>query len=44
MVYGKGEQADLTAAQRKDISAALREIGEQFKGGSHDRSNQPEGP
>lgn len=33
MVYGKGERADLTAAQRRDIAAALRAIGEQFKGG-----------
>ena len=32
MVYGKGEQADLTAAQRKEIAAALRTIGEQLKG------------
>ena len=32
MVYGKGEQADLTTAQRKGIAAALRVIGEQFKG------------
>jgi hypothetical protein len=32
MVYGKGEQADLTAAQRKQIAAALRSIGEELKG------------
>ena len=32
MVYGKGGQADLTAAQRKEIAAALRAIGEQLKG------------
>jgi hypothetical protein len=32
MVYGKGEQADLTAAQRRDIAAALRIIGEQLRG------------
>ena len=32
MFYGKGEQDDLTAAQRKDIAAALRMIGEQLKG------------
>jgi hypothetical protein len=32
MVYGKGEQPDLTAGQRKDIAAALRLIGEQLKG------------
>jgi len=32
MVYGKGEQADLTAVQRKDIAAALRVIGKQLKG------------
>ena len=32
MVYGKGEQADLTAAQRREIAAALRVIGEQLKG------------
>ncbi len=32
MVYGKSEQADLTAGQRKDIAAALRVIGEQLKG------------
>jgi mRNA-degrading endonuclease RelE of RelBE toxin-antitoxin system len=32
MVYGKNEQADLTAAQRKDIAAALRAIGGQLKG------------
>lgn len=32
MIYGKGEQADLTAAQRKEIAAALRAIGEQLKG------------
>jgi hypothetical protein len=32
MIYGKGEQADLTVAQHKDIAAALRTIGEQLKG------------
>ena len=32
MVYGKGERADLTAAQRKAIAAALRTIDEQLKG------------
>jgi hypothetical protein len=32
MVYGKGEQADLTMAQRKSIATALRVIGEQLKG------------
>jgi hypothetical protein len=32
MVYGKGEQADLTVAQRSDIAASLRVIGEQLKG------------
>jgi hypothetical protein len=32
MVYGKGEQSDLTTAQRKEITAALRAIGEQLKG------------
>ncbi len=32
MVYGKGEQADLTPAQRKDIAAALRLIGQQLRG------------
>ena len=32
MMYGKNEQADLTAAQRKDIAAALRAIGEGLKG------------
>ena len=31
-VYGKGEQADLTAGQRREIAAALRVIGDQFKG------------
>jgi phage-related protein len=31
MVYGKGEQADLTATQRKDIAAALRIIGDQLR-------------
>jgi hypothetical protein len=31
MVYGKNEQADLTAAQRKDIAAALRIIGEELR-------------
>ena len=28
MVYGKGEQIDLIPAQRKDIAAALRLIGQ----------------
>ena len=32
MIYDKGERADLTAAQRKSIAAALRVIGEQLKG------------
>jgi len=32
MVYGKGEQADLTMAQRKNIAAALQVISEQLKG------------
>ena len=32
MVYGKNEQADLTADQRKDLASALRAIGEQLKG------------
>jgi phage-related protein len=32
MMYGKGEQADLTAVQRRDIAAALRVIGDQLKG------------
>lgn len=32
MVYGKGERADLTAAQRKDIAATLRVIGDRLKG------------
>jgi hypothetical protein len=32
MVYGKGEQTDLTMAQRRSIAAALRVIGEQLKG------------
>ena len=32
MVYDKGEQADLTAVQRRDIAAALRMIGDQLKG------------
>jgi hypothetical protein len=31
-VYGKGERADLTAAQRKDIAAALRTIAARLKG------------
>lgn len=31
-VYGKGEQADLTTAQRKSIAVALRHISEQFEG------------
>jgi mRNA-degrading endonuclease RelE of RelBE toxin-antitoxin system len=31
-IYGKGEQADLTARQRREIAAALRVIGEQLKG------------
>jgi Xaa-Pro aminopeptidase len=32
MVYGKGEQADLTMAQRKSIATAIRLISEQLKG------------
>jgi hypothetical protein len=32
MVYGKGEQADLTASQRRAIAAALRIIGAHLKG------------
>jgi phage-related protein len=32
MVYGKNEQVDLTATQRKDIAAALRIIGDQLRG------------
>jgi hypothetical protein len=32
MVYGKGEQADLTQAQRKDIAASLKMIGDKLKG------------
>jgi hypothetical protein len=32
MVYGKGEQADLTMVQRRDIATALRVISEQLKG------------
>lgn len=32
MVYGKGEQADLTMVQRRNIAAALRVISEQLKG------------
>ncbi len=32
MVYGKGEQDDLTASQRRDIAAALRSIGTRLKG------------
>jgi hypothetical protein len=32
MVSGKGEQADLTMAQRKSIATALRVIGQQLKG------------
>jgi hypothetical protein len=32
MVYGKGEQADLTMAQRKSIATALRAISEQLRG------------
>jgi hypothetical protein len=32
MVYGKGEQADLTATQRRAIAVALRAIGEELKG------------
>jgi hypothetical protein len=31
MVYGKNERADLTAAQRKEIAAALRIIGERLR-------------
>jgi len=30
MVYGRGEQADLTMARRKNIAAALQVISEQF--------------
>jgi phage-related protein len=32
MVYGKNEQSDLTASQRRDIATALRAIGEQLRG------------
>src|SRR5262249_13141757 len=32
MVYGKAEQGDLTMAQRRNIAAALRVIGELLKG------------
>jgi hypothetical protein len=32
MVYGKGEQPDLTVAQRRSISAVLKLISEQLKG------------
>jgi hypothetical protein len=32
MVYGKGEQVDLTAAQRKAIAATLRTLGERWRG------------
>ena len=32
MVYGKGEQAELTAPQRRDIAAALRAVDEQLRG------------
>ena len=32
MVYGKGEQPDLTMAQRRSISAVLKLISEQLKG------------
>ena len=32
MVYDKGEQADLTMAQRRSIAAALRVISQQLKG------------
>ena len=32
MVYDKGERADLTAAQRKDVAAVLRAIGTRLKG------------
>jgi hypothetical protein len=31
MVYGKGEQTDLTAARRKNIAAMLEAIGQQLK-------------
>jgi len=39
MVYGKSEQADLTAGQRKDIAAALRVIGERWKGSDDDKGD-----
>ncbi len=32
MVYGKNEQVDLTAVQRREIAAALRVIGDQLRG------------
>ena len=32
MVYDKGEQADLTVAQRKNFEATLKVIGEKLKG------------
>jgi hypothetical protein len=32
MVYGKGEQPDLTMAQRRSISAVLKLISEQLNG------------
>jgi hypothetical protein len=32
MIYGKGEQPDLTTAQRRSISAVLKLISEQLKG------------
>ncbi len=32
MVYGKNEQSNLTAAQRKGIAAALRTMSDQLRG------------
>jgi phage-related protein len=32
MVFGKNEQSDLTATQRKDIAAALRTMNDQLRG------------
>ncbi len=32
MVYDKGEQPDLTMAQRKDVATFLKVIGKQLKG------------
>jgi hypothetical protein len=32
MVYGKGEQPDLTTAQRRSVAGLLKVIGEQLKG------------